>query len=97
MLITKISEIKQHLGQCIYIDTETSKCFCIHSIHKLDVEKAKKENAFKDSVLELVYYLEGQEDIYAVSDKLEKTNKLLFTETSSDDLVKLSNVKVGVF
>ena len=97
MILTKISQIKQNLGKCIYKRDNTA--FVIHDVHKLDLERAKKERAkkeraFKDSILELLLYLDGQ-DVYIASDN-DKRNAMLFTETNRDDIMPVGGIEVGV-
>ena len=92
MILTKISQIKQNLGKCIYKRDNTA--FVIHDVHKLDIEKAKRDRAFKDSILELLLYLDGQ-DVYIVSDN-DKRNAMLFTETNRDDIMPVGGIEVGV-
>ena len=92
MILTKISQIKQNLGKCIYKRDNTA--FVIHDVHKLDIEKAKRDRAFKDSILELLLYLDGQ-DVYIASDN-DKRNAMLFTETNRDDIMPVGGIEVGV-
>ena len=92
MILTKISQIKQNLGKCIYKRDNTA--FVIHDVHKLDIEKAKRDRAFKDSILELLLYLDGQ-DVYIASDN-DKRNAMLFTEANRDDIIPVGGIEVGV-
>ena len=92
MILTKISQIKQNLDKCIYKRDNTA--FVIHDMHKLDLERAKKERAFKDSILELLLYLDGQ-DVYIASDS-DKRKAMLFTEANSDDIMPVGGIEVGV-
>lgn len=92
MILTKISQIKQNLDKCIY--KRDNIAFIIHDVHKLDLEKAKRDRAFKDSILELLLYLDGQ-DVYIASDN-NKRKAMLFTETNSDDIVPVDGIEVGV-
>lgn len=63
-------------------------------MHKLDLDKAKRDGAFKDSILELLLYLDGQ-DAYIASDN-DKRKAMLFTESNRDDIVPVVGIEVGV-